>query len=199
MPEDLSCDFPDLEITDQDVTEAMEEIPGYLDITPGDFRTLYQVALRHACRRMRHSLRAKDLMATRVVVVHPETPLAEVAERMAQANVSGVPVVDAQARPVGMVSEVDFLTRMGETAGAGLMGVVAKCLHGKGCLAVPIRGRTAADIMASPAVTIREEATVLEVAERLTRSGVNRLPVLSDGGAMVGIVSRTDLVRAHLA
>ena len=79
------------------------------------------------------------------------------------------------------------------------MGVVAKCLHGKGCLAVPIRGRTAADVMASPAVTIREEATVLEVADRMTRSGINRLPVLSEQGAVVGIVSRTDLVRAHLA
>jgi len=188
----------DLEITDDDIREAMAEIPGYLDITPGDFRELYRVALRHAWRRLRHAVKAKDLMTTAVVAVRVDTALAEVAERMAQAGVSGVPVLDEQDHPVGMISEADFLTRMAEAGGQGFMGVIAQCLQGRKCLAVPIRGRTAADIMTSPAVTVGEETPLAEVAEQMTRAEVNRVPVVSAGGEVVGIVSRADLIGAHL-
>lgn len=199
MTEAASRPCADLEITDRDVREAMEEIPGYLDITPGDFRELYEVALRHAWRRIRQAMTVRDLMTEEVVAVRPETALSEVAERMARERVSGVPVVDARRGVVGIISEADFLVRMADVAEAGFMGVIAQCLQGKRCLAVPVRGRTAADIMTAPPVTVREGATVAEVAERMTRSGVNRLPVVSPQGVLVGIVSRTDLLRAHLA
>ncbi len=48
MRDETPRNVPELELSDQDVTEAMQEIPGYLDITPGDFRELYRVALSHA-------------------------------------------------------------------------------------------------------------------------------------------------------
>ncbi|MDF1554437.1 MAG: CBS domain-containing protein [Deferrisomatales bacterium] len=198
MGDEASQDFPELELSDQDVTEAMEEIPGYLDITPGDFRELYHLALRHAWRRLRRSATVREVMTARVVVVQPETPLGEVAERMARAGVSGVPVVDAQGRAVGVISEADFLSRMAEETGTGFMGVVAQCLQGKKCLAVPVRGRAATDIMSSPPVTVPEGATVAAVAQRMASSGVNRVPVVDSAGVVVGIVSRADLLRAHL-
>jgi len=198
VPEIPSSKNWDLDLTDSDVREAMEEIPGYLDITPGDFRELYRVALHHAWQRLRHALKAKDVMTTPVVVVQSDMPLDEVAERMARAGVSGVPVLDVQGHAVGMISEADFLARMADADAGGFMGVIAECLHGKKCLAVPIRGRTAADLMTSPALTVREDATLADVAEQMTRSRVNRLPVVSAADEVVGIVSRTDLIRAHL-
>ncbi|MBE0617186.1 MAG: CBS domain-containing protein [Proteobacteria bacterium] len=197
MEEALPRNGPNLEITDGDVREAMGEIPGYLDITPGDFRELYRVALRHAWRRLRHAVRAKDLMTTPVVAAQFDTPLSEVAEWMAQAGVSGVPVLDALGRPVGMISEADFLSRMADANSPGFMGVIAQCLQGRKCLAVPIRGSTAADIMTSPPVTVEEETPLADVVEQMTRAGVNRVPVVSAGGQVVGIVSRADLIRAH--
>jgi len=198
MTDDPPRAIPDLEISDQDVTEAMREIPGYLDITPGDFVALYRVALRHAWRRLRELVIARDVMTSPVVTVQADTALSQVAERMARAGVGGVPVVDTQDRAVGVISEADFLSRMTGGAETGFMGVITQCLQGKQCLAVPVRGRTAADIMSSPPVTVREDATVSDVAERMTRSGVNRVPVVSAEGAVVGIVSRADLIRAHL-
>lgn len=198
MADEMSWCLPEPEITDADVAEAMGEIPGYLDITPGDFRELYRVALRHAWQRVRGSLRARDVMNFPVVTVEPDTPLHEVAERMAREGVSGVPVVDAEGRPVGAVSETDFLSRMADGAAKGFMGVIAQCLHGKKCLAVPVRGRAAADIMSAPPVTVQEDATLAEVAERMARSGVNRVPVVSAQGRVVGIVARGDLVRLPL-
>ena len=190
---------PDLELSDQDVTDAMQEIPGYLDITPGDFRELYQVALRHAWQRLRRRVQVRDVMTPRVVTVQAGTPLAQVAERMAHEGVSGVPVVDAQGRVVGVISEADFLAQMADAAATSFMGVIAQCLQGKHCLAVPVRGRTAADIMSAPPVTVQEDASVQEVAERMATSAINRLPVVDAQGVVVGIVSRADLVQAHLA
>jgi len=198
MKETLPRNGPDLDITDGDVREAMGEIPGYLDITPGDFRELYRVALRHAWRRLRHAVKAKDLMTTPVVSAQSDTPLSEVAERMAREGISGVPVLDAQGRAVGVISEADFLSQMADASNPGFMGVIAQCLQGKKCLAMPIRGRTAADIMTSPAVTVGEDTSLADVAERMTRAGVNRVPVVSATGEVVGIVSRADLIRAHL-
>ncbi|PLX40658.1 MAG: CBS domain-containing protein, partial [Deltaproteobacteria bacterium] len=131
---------PSFEISDKDVKEAMQEIPGYIDITPGDFVELYKVALVHALRRLRRILRAKDIMTTRVLTVLPGTPLNEVASTMAAEKISGLPVVDGNSHPVGMISEADFLTRMASDSHAGFMGVIAQCLSGKQCLAVPVRG-----------------------------------------------------------
>jgi CBS domain-containing protein len=195
MADEMPSCLSEPEITDADVMEAMRELPGYLDITPGDFRELYRVALRHAWRRVRGSLRARDVMRSPVVAVEPDTPLPEVAERMARGGVSGVPVVDAEGRVVGVVSETDFLSRMAGGDAEGFLGVIAQCLRGKKCLAVPVRGRTAADIMSAPPVTVREDALLAEVAERMARAGVNRLPVVSAEGRVVGIVARGDLVR----
>lgn len=190
---------PELELSDQDVTEAMQEISGYLDITPGAFRELYQVALHHAWQRLRRRVRVRDVMTPQVVTVPSGMPLGQVAERMAREGVSGVPVVDAQGRAVGVISEADFLARMAGAAAKGFMGVIAQCLQGKHCLAVPVRGRTAADIMSAPAVTVEEDASVQAAAEQMATAAVNRLPVVNAQGVVVGIVSRADLVQAHLA
>jgi CBS domain-containing protein len=50
--------------------------------------------------------------------------------------------------------------------------------------------------MSSPAVTVKEETPVMEVADLFTRRGINRVPVVDSNGRMVGIVSRGDVVRS---
>ena len=56
------------------------------------------------------------------------------------------------------------------------MDVVAQCLHGRGCLAAPVRAKVAKDIMSVPVVTAVEETPVMEVADLFTRHGINRVP-----------------------
>lgn len=183
-----------VEISDDDVYDAMKEIQGFLDITPGDFKEVYRHAYRHAFERITRTVKARDVMTRGVVTVHPETPLDEVASRMAGAGVSGVPVVDGGGKVAGVISEKDFLARMG--GAESFMSVVAECLKGKGCVAVPIRARRAGDIMSSPPVTVGEEAPVAEIAETFTSKNINRVPVVDVAGRLVGIVSRADIVRA---
>lgn len=183
-----------VDISDEDVYEAMKEIPGYLDITPGDFKEVYLKAYQHAMRRLISSITAADVMTRQVTSVGRETSLKEVAELMAAKRISGVPVVEGEQTVVGIVSERDFLGSMGAGRESTFMEVVAQCLQGKGCLAVPIRAKTAGDIMSSPPVTVTEQTSVIETAQIMSEWKINRVPVLDGAGRMVGIVSRADVV-----
>jgi len=133
-------------------------------------------------------------MTRDVAWVSPDTPLAEVAELMARREVSGVPVV-AQGKVVGIISEKDFLSRMGAEEIKNFMSVVAQCLKEKGCKALPIRGQTAGDIMAAPAVTVAEDTLVADIARIFNEKKINRAPVIDARGRLTGIVARGDIVR----
>ncbi len=192
---DIAACLP-VDISDDDIYEAMKDISGYLDITPGDFKEVYLKAYRHAVLRLTRSVKVAEVMTENVIAVFRDTSLREVAEIMAANNVSGVPVIDAEGKVIGVVSEKDLLRVMGGGATSTFMGVIAQCLKGRSCLAVPIRAKVAADVMSSPAMTVKEDTPVTEVAELFTQKGVNRVPVVDGNGRIVGIVSREDVVRS---
>ncbi len=200
MPErsemDRSLAAPD--ISDDDIYDAMKEIPGYLDITIGDAKEIYRHAYRHAFQRIESAVKARDLMTRRVHHVQKETPLREVAEIMACNNISGVPVIDENNRVVGVISEKDFISHMGGKEPRNVMRVIAECLQNKGCLAVTIRGQQAKDIMSSPAITIQEDTVLKEINIAMTEKKINRVPVVDGKGRLKGIVSRADIVRTAI-
>lgn len=190
-------DLPlEIEISDDDIYEAMKDIQGYLDITPGDLKDLYRLAYRHAHDRISKSVRARDIMTRKVFAVRKTTLLTEVADMMASQGISGVPVLDDGGRITGVISGKDFLDNMATKDKNNFMAVVAECLKGQGCIQMPLRGKKAEDIMRSPAITVGEEATVMEIAAIFSSKKINRVPVTDEDGAMVGIVSRADIVRA---
>jgi CBS domain-containing membrane protein len=186
----------DIGLTDQDVYEAMKSISGYLDITPGDFKELYCHAYRHAVERISRSVLARDMMAREVVFVRLDTPLGEVAELMGRRGISGVPVTDEDERIVGVISEKDFLSRMGEAGPKSFMTVIANCLKAKGCIALPIRAKKAADIMSSPAIAVHEDTSYSEITALMALRAINRLPVTDGEGRLIGIITRNDLISA---
>jgi len=182
-----------MDISDDDIFAAMREIPGYLDITPGDFKEIYLLAFNHARERLSRSLRAQDVMTREVAFVSPDTPLAEVAELMSRRGISGVPVV-ADGRVIGMISEKDFLFRMGSKEIKNFMGLVAQCLRDQGCRGIGLPGGQAADLMTSAAVTVGEDVSVLEIARIFKEKNINRAPVIDSQGRLTGIVARADLL-----
>lgn len=187
------------ELTEQDIIEAMQAMEGYIDITPADFKAIYQRAYCHAWERLRRSVLAHQLMTRTVIRVHPETPLSDVARLMATHHISGLPVVDQQEHLVGIISEKDFLRRMGTTGHDSFMAVVADCLTTKGCAALGIENQPAQAIMTSPAIAVSAQASAQEIAALMGRHGINRLPVVDADNKVVGILSRADLIQGtHL-
>jgi len=187
-----------LEISDQDIYEAMEKIPGYLDITPGDFKELYRLVYSQAIERIRGAVIASDIMTREVVTVFPEMSVEEAANIMAASQVSGVVVVDSSQVVQGMLSERDFLVRMGGSQRKTFMDVVARCLGAQQCAAIAIREKNVVDIMSSPAIMVQEDRSMLEIATLLKQKQINRVPVVDSHKKLLGIVSRQNIVHTSL-
>jgi CBS domain-containing protein len=139
-----------------------------------------------------HSL-VKDLMTTQVVTVGPATPFKELVARLAEHRVSAVPVVDDAGLVLGVVSEADLLLKEefpDPDADLPLFWTKRRrAEHDKAAAAV------ARDLMTVAVVSIAPDATVAEAARRMHTTQVKRLPVLAEGGRLVGIISRSDLLK----
>ena len=187
-----------VDISDDDVLTAMREIGGYLDITFADFKELYHIAGSHALKRLMLSVKAREIMTKKVISVNKQTSSKEVAEVMARHSVSGVPVIDDDDQVVGIISENDFLSRMGEKENKSFMNIIARCLADKGCLAVPIRNQNAEDIMTFPVITAHEDTLVSDIVDLFTENNINRVPILGQEKKLVGIVSRADVLQTTI-
>ena len=184
-----------IDISDDDILAAMKEIGGYLDISFGDFKELYHIACSHALKRLMQSVKARDIMTKKVVYVYKQTSSREIAKVMAKNNVSGIPVIDDGEQVVGIISENDFLSRMGKKEIKSFMNIIALCLEDKGCLAMPISNQNAEDIMTSPVITANEETPVSDIVNLFAQKNINRVPILSQDKKLVGIVSREDALQ----
>jgi CBS-domain-containing membrane protein len=185
-----------VEISDDDVMAAMKAMQGYIDITPADFREVYRVAYAMAQERMMTAFKATDIMSAPVHVVRRDADLIAVATLLAEKGIAGAPVIDPTGRIVGVISEKDFLRRMGAGRGGSFMQVVAHCLTNKGCVATPMKNRTAADIMTVPPITAGADITIGAISALLMEKNINRLPIVDVDGRPVGIVTRSDLVNS---
>ncbi|MFK3728710.1 CBS domain-containing protein [Streptomyces sp. NPDC088090] len=119
---------------------------------------------------MKH-LKVGGLMTDDVISAVPDTSFRDVAKLLAEHDISGLPVVDADDHVVGVVSESDLLAR---------------------------RALTARDVMSAPAVTVHAQEAAADAARLMVRRGVERLPVVDEEERLVGIVTRRDLLRVFL-
>jgi CBS domain-containing protein len=141
----------------------------------------------------------RDVMTQRVVTVQAATPLREVARLLDSGRISGLPVVDEIGAVVGVVSEADFLVKaQGPDAvqHRRLSRLLGDSIATRDQLA-KVNATTAGEAMTSPAITIAPGRRINEAAHLMTSQRVNRLPVVEDG-RLVGIVTRSDIVRAYV-
>ncbi|MBI5444798.1 MAG: CBS domain-containing protein [Deltaproteobacteria bacterium] len=181
------------ELSEEDLYDALGELSGYVDVTPGDLRKIYELAWKHASQRLRRAVRVNEVMTRDVATVDRGAPAAEVAERMAERCVSGLPVLDTDGRVAGVVSERDLLPRVGASRPSA-MALVAAGLKEGGTLRIALSGPRAEDLMSAPPLTIRDDASVQEALALLLGRGINRLPVVDGEGRLVGIVTRADVM-----
>ncbi|MFE2064305.1 CBS domain-containing protein [Streptomyces sp. NPDC059467] len=135
-----------------------------------------------------------DVMTQTVVSVGRQASFKELVQLMRDWQVSALPVVEGEGRVVGVVSEADLLhkeefrdgdpdryTQLRRLADLTKAGAV-----------------TAEQLMTSPALTTRPDATLAQAARTMARAKVKRLPVVDEFGVLQGVVSRADLLKVFL-
>ncbi|MEH2568680.1 MULTISPECIES: CBS domain-containing protein [unclassified Bradyrhizobium] len=142
-------------------------------------------------------MRAHQIMTRSVYSVLPEATILEAANIMLQRHISGLPVVDAAGKLVGIVSEGDFIRRS-EIGTQRKRGRWLKFLLGAGEAATEFvheHGRKISEVMTRDPLTISEDTPLEEIVKTMENNGVKRLPVMR-GDKLVGIVSRANLLQA---
>ncbi|MEW1750606.1 CBS domain-containing protein [Streptomyces angustmyceticus] len=114
-------------------------------------------------------------MTDDVVSARSGTPTGEMARWLAEYDISGLPVVDAEDRVIGVVSATDLQRNRRTTATDGLL--------------------TAGAVMSAPARTVRADDSVVRAARLMSTSGVERLPVVDEEARLVGMVTRRDVLQ----
>ena len=135
----------------------------------------------------------KDVMSALPVCVSTTASFREIAARLRECRVSALPVLDADGKVIGVVSEADLLVKeavLGEpnVVWGFLAGLVHHAARAKAT------GVTAADLMTSPAVTTGPDDTVEHAAQLMYDRKVKRLPVVGRDGRPLGIISRSDVL-----
>jgi CBS domain-containing protein len=142
-------------------------------------------------------MQVRDVMTANVISVAAQATILEAARTMLRNRISGLPVVDADGRLVGMVTEGDFLRRS-EIGTERRRPKWLEFVLGPGRVAqdyVRAAGRKVEDVMTRDPVAVREDDDLETVVELMERRHVKRFPVLRDD-KIVGIVSRANLMRA---
>jgi CBS domain-containing protein len=141
-------------------------------------------------------MNAADVMTRDIVTVAPDTSLVEAIRLMLKVRVSGLPVVDDLGRLVGLLTEGDLLHRV-ETGTDVLQMGWLRALATRGYLAdqyVHSHGRRVQDVMTRDVITVSEDSPLTDIIRVMESKHFRRVPVI-DGDRLVGIVSRSDLVR----
>ena len=111
---------------------------------------------------------ARDFMTGDIITVSPSTKVKNLAMILIKNQISGAPVVNKNGKILGIVSEADIIAK---------------------------RGKDAQAIMSKKIISVRQDASLEEIAQLMMTHAIKRLPVM-DGSKIIGIVSRADIVSA---
>ena len=187
-------DVPQLELTDDDILDAMRHIPGYLDISTGDFRAIYHLAHAHAVDRLFHQVKASKLMLANIQPLNPDTRLDEAAQQFVTQRRKSLPVVDAGGYVVGMLTETDFLHRLrvGSFLELLLKLVADRSVFTHRCHETPV-----SEAMTAPAITIPAQAGFRDIVHAFHGHEGRSMPVVDTEGRLKGLLLRKDFIKAH--
>ena len=140
------------------------------------------------------SATVKDVMTTRVAAVRKNAPFKDIAASLTRNRVSAFPVLDDDGKVIGVVSEADLLCKEALIAAMGGPATPPGPYHDEFARAAAV---TAADLMTTPPVIITPGEPVTSAARLMYHARVKRLPVVSENGHLVGIISRADVLSVY--
>lgn len=147
-------------------------------------------------------MQVREIMSSPAITVSPTTEIREVARIMREHVISGVPVVDGDGTLLGVITEMELIARNAPVHEPHYLAVLSALIpvnleeyrqykeQLRQALAV-----TAADLMREEVETISADALIDEALETMLNPEVTMLPVVDEGDGVLGVVTRTDLVR----
>jgi CBS domain-containing protein len=151
---------------------------------------------------MPRDLAVTEVMSSPVTTLSPETTVEDAAAILAEARFNGAPVVDADGRLIGLLDDSDLIlseVRLHAPTTIELLGAYIPLPGERRRFEEEIRhalAQTVAEVMHDDPPSVREDATVEDVATLLHDREVSRVPVVDADGRVTGIVTRGDIVRA---
>ncbi|MDZ7753502.1 MAG: CBS domain-containing protein [Gammaproteobacteria bacterium] len=180
----------------EDFVHALREVDTFMDITPDDLVDLNRRAAAHARVRTTETLLVRDLMHHPVHTVGPETTLAAAAHILVEQRISGLPVVDHEDRLAGIITEADFLRAVGVPSHHpthNLWQTLENLFIHHDEVREP--EGAVAELMVSDVVTVAPDDTLHDVVDAMKRHRIKRVVVVDAGRRVVGMITRSDLVR----
>jgi CBS domain-containing membrane protein len=184
---------PRVEITNEDLQAALRDMHTYMDISIDDLKTLCTLAAQHAQERMLQKIPVRDIMTTQVITIGPDADIHYASQRLADHKIKGLPVVDEENIVIGIITEADILEITGVIRGHSIRDVLRHLL-GEPVQPIP-EGTSLRKFMSVPAITTGPDADIRRAAKMMIDRKVKRLPVVDDQGKLLGIVSRSDIIR----
>ena len=145
-------------------------------------------------------LSARDIMTTKVLTVSPETSISDLSKTLENRKIGGLPVVDKDGRLVGVITQSDLVERARDLELPPAINILDLHIY----LQIPshllqrvekMLGTTVGDCMSPNPVTVAPDTPVSQIAALMAKQKVHTIPVL-DGGKIVGVIGKMDLVRA---
>ena len=141
-------------------------------------------------------LRVSDVMSTDAEAVGPDTPIAEVVERLVARDYTALPVVDQRRRVIGIVGDSDMLRSGLTRLSVSLHKAIGPDLVREYLARLKADGGTVRDAMTTPAVTATPSMTLKQAAHLMHEHQLKRLPVVDNAGCLVGVLGRLDVLQS---
>lgn len=199
LPDDVTENIvaensPEIELTDEDILDAMQHIPGYVDITTADFRSIYHLAYRHSLERVFDGVTAGRLMRRAIEPLRPDMKMDQAARALADSGYKGLPVVDVNGCVIGMLTETDFLKRL--KAGS-FLELMLRMLEDSFEFTHRCHETAISAAMTQPAVTVGPDAGFLKTLDAFHLHGGRSMPVVDDDGKLLGLLLRKDFFASY--
>jgi CBS domain-containing protein len=195
----LSLDLP-IVITVIDTVERIEQVQAEISsMLAGGVITVEDVEIRFSSASFKGGLpdvTVGDLMSSDPESVTPETPVAEVIERLVKRDYTALPVVDEKRHVVGIIGDSDLLSRGLTKLSVSLHKAIGSDLVREFLAQLRSGGGVVRQAMTTPAVTVRPTTSLKEAAHLMHLHGLKRLPVVDEGERLVGVLGRLDVLQS---
>jgi CBS domain-containing protein len=136
-------------------------------------------------------LRVRDVMTAPPKRATLATPASDVLRMLLSAEFNSVPVVDGLDKPVGIITQGDLISRAGMPVRLGLMEQLGS--ENLDAVLKAMADKTAQQIMTTPVVTVGQDRQLTDAVDIMLQRNFKRLPVVDDGGKLIGVLARADI------